>query len=254
MQKSLSFIISLAVSALFSLSAFAQYPAETKEKKTAEAAQKVEPCPKVAVKTPTPQLIREGAPVTFVAEISGGDPNVVPTILWSVSAGMINAGQGERRIEVDSTGAGVYRQITADLWVGGYAPECIGTAALAVKVAGTPTLLDQFGDLAPDQENERIAAAVSTLSQTNDRLFVFAYAGRTNVRGYANSVLKRMLAQFAKLEVPAGRVRVFDGGFREQPAYEFWIVPEGTESPRPTPTVDRREIVYPRTTPVRRRP
>lgn len=261
MHRSLSLFTVSAFVALCSLPSLSQETAEPKEPKEA-AAPKVQPCPKLAVKTPTPQFVREGAPVTFVAEIAGGDPNVTPTILWSVSAGMIKAGQGERKIEVDSTGAGIYRQIAADVWVGGYQPECTNTASVIVKVAGTPTLLDQFEELPADQEIQRIAAAASALSQSNDRLYVFAYAGRTSERGYANNALRRILGEFGKLEIPTARVRVYDGGFREKAAFEFWIVPDGAEAPRPTPTVDRREIVYPRTTtptrrttpPVRRRP
>lgn len=252
MQKFKFLLMFSALLALFSMPVFAQDQTEPKEPQAA-AAPKVPPCPKVSVKSPTQQFVREGSPVTFVAEIAGGDPNVTPTILWSVTAGMIRAGQGERRIEVDSTGAGVYRQISANLWLGGYAPECTNTATANVRVAAAPVLLDQFGVLPPEQENERIAAAASVLSQSNDRLYIFAYAGRTSERGHVHTVLKRMLGEFGKLEMPPSRVRVYDGGFREQPAYEFWIVPEGSEAPRPTPTVDRREIVYPKTAPARRK-
>jgi hypothetical protein len=43
----------------------------------------------------------------------------------------------------------------------------------------------------------------------------------------------------------ARRVAVLDGGFRETPAFVFWIVQRGSEPPRPTPTINRNEIVYP---------
>jgi hypothetical protein len=43
----------------------------------------------------------------------------------------------------------------------------------------------------------------------------------------------------------ARRVVVLDGGFRETPAFVFWIVQRGSEPPRPTPTINRNEIVYP---------
>lgn len=252
MQRSVFLLMLLVLATVFSLPAFAQDTPENPEQKPIAAAAKASPCPKVAVKTATPQFIREGSPVMFMAEITGGDPNVAPTIIWTVSAGMITSGQGTRRVEVDSTGAGASRQIAADLWLGGYAPECTITAMATVKVVGPATLMDQFGDLPAEQETERITAAAALMSQSNDRLIVIAYAGRTNVRGYANSVLRRMIAQLAKHEVPANRIGAIDGGFREQPAYEFWIVPEGAEAPRPSPTVDRKEIVFPRTTPARK--
>ncbi len=252
MKKSVKLTMSVVLIALFAGFAFAQDPPPRQDNKAAPPAPKVSPCPKVSVKTPTPQLVREGTPVAFIAEITGGDPNVAPTIIWSVTAGMITAGQGARRIVVDSTGAGRDRQMSAELWIGGYAPECGNTAGATVKVIAPAILIDQFGDLPAEQENERITAAAEALSRTNDRLVLIAYAGRTNVRGYAVSVLRRMIAKFEKNETAANRIRAVDGGFREKPAYELWIVPEGAESPRPTPTVDRREIVYPRSTPTRK--
>ncbi len=40
------------------------------------------------------------------------------------------------------------------------------------------------------------------------------------------------------------RLEVIDGGYREYPTLEFWIVPEGAEMPKPTPDFTKNEIVY----------
>lgn len=241
--------------ALFSFGAVAQAPPPPPRVKPPppqanDAA--ASPCPKLQVQTPTPNNARDGQPITFMANISGGDPNVTPTLVWNVSAGSIKDGQGTRSIQVDSTGAGTDRQIVADLWLGGYAPECTSQASVTIRVVGPATKVDEFGDLTTEKENDRIASVAVALSQSNDSLYVIAYAGRTNVRGYANTVLKRIKAQFVTNGIPAQRVAASDGGFREQPAYEVWIVPEGADAPRPTPTVDRKEIVYPKATPVKK--
>src|SRR5215211_2264684 len=45
-------------------------------------------------------------------------------------------------------------------------------------------------------------------------------------------------------EIPVERVVVIDGGYREFPTLEFWIVPEGAEMPKPTPAFSRVEVVY----------
>jgi hypothetical protein len=37
----------------------------------------------------------------------------------------------------------------------------------------------------------------------------------------------------------ADRISIVDGGFRENFTAEFWIVPSGTEPPKPTPTLDK---------------
>lgn len=223
-----------------------QQPEQPKEN-AAPAKPPADPCPKLAVKSGGTQLVREGSPATFVAEIKGGDPNVVPNILWSVTAGMITSGQGGNRIEVDTAGAASAGQVSAQLWIGGYAPECMNTASAAIRIAPRPALFDEFGELAPEKENERIAAAAAVVGQSNDGFVIIAYAGRTSQRGFTLDSLRRITAQFEKNNVPLDRIRVMDGGFREQPAYEFWLVPEGAERPRATPTVNKSEIVYPNT-------
>ena len=213
------------------------------------------PCPKIEIQNPPNRAIREGQPVTFVARVSGGDRTVVPSMLWNLSAGSIRDGQGTFKIEVDSNGAGAYRQIVADLWVGGYPPECTSQAtAQAITVVPPAVKIDEFGESAAEKEAERIANAVSAVSGDNDYIYVIAYSGRTNERGYANQALRRIADQFTKAGISSRRLGTLDGGFREQPAFEFWIVPEGSDPPRPTPTIDRKEIVYPKAIPSRRVP
>jgi hypothetical protein len=239
----------------FSLEIIAQTPPQPPEPATRTAPSTnppgPPPCPKIDFQGQPPRTVRDGQPVTFGVTLAGGDPNVTPTIVWNVSAGFIKDGQGTRRIEVDSTGAGVDRQIVADVWIGGYAPECGSQWTATVKIVGHASKVDEFGDLDPEKENERLANVVTAASQSNDNLYIIAYAGRANVRGYANTVLRRIRTQLTTTGIPAQRVGVVDGGFREEPFYEVWIVPEGAEPPRPTPTVDRKEIVYPTLTPTR---
>lgn len=222
--------------------------------KTAVTVAAVNPCPTIQIQAPSGKIIRDGQPVTFGLNMNGGDPNITPTIVWNTSAGTIVGGQGTKSLHVDSSGAGVNREIIAELWIGGFAPECTLQASAMVRVAGPAVKVEEFGDLPVEKENERIASFVSGLPQANDHIVVIAYAGRNNVRGYAGNALKRVKNQLAASGVPADRISITDGGFREQPGYEFWLVPEGSEAPRPSPTVDRKEIVYPKMTPVRTTP
>ena len=214
----------------------------------------VNPCPTIQIQAPTGKIIRDGQPVTFAVNLAGGDPNVVPTIVWNTSAGTIVGGQGTKSIQVDSSGAGVNREIVADLWVGGLAPECNSQFTGTVRVAGPPTKVGEFGELSVEKENEQLAAFVSALPQANDHVVVIAYAGRSSVRGFSANSLRRIKNQISAGGIPGERVSITDGGFREEPAFELWLVPEGSEPPRATPTVDRKEIVYPKTTPVRTTP
>jgi hypothetical protein len=208
-------------------------------------AQQASPCPQMQIQSQA-RTVREGQPVMFTARITGGDKAVTPSILWNLSSGLIQDGQGTPRITVDSTGAGMYREIVAELWLGGYPPECpLQSNPFRVAVVPPAAKLMEFGEVSVDEENEKIVAAVNMALQTNDRLHVIGYAGRKSERAYIGTSLRRMREQIVKAGVQNNRVGVYDGGFREEPFFEFWIVPEGAEPPRPTPTIDRKEIVYP---------
>jgi len=243
------FVIALLLYAAFAMGSFAQTPSRKSEApaKVAVAANPPasSPCPKIEFQGQAPQTVRDGQPVTFGVNIAGGDPEVAPTIVWNVSAGSIRDGQGTRRIEVDSTGAGTDRQIIADVWIGGFASECSNQATVAVKVLGHPIKIDEFGSLEPEKENEKLAEIAAAASQSSDNVYLIAYSGRTSIRGFAATALRRIKTQLASLGVQAQRIGNIDGGFREDAAYEVWFVPEGADPPRPTPTIDRKQIVYP---------
>jgi hypothetical protein len=193
--------------------------------------------------------------LSFNANIQGGDPKVAPMINWNLSAGTIREGQGTRRIEVDSTGAGSSfdRQVTADLWVGGYAAECSQIQATAsVKIIPPAVKFGEFGELSAEALSINLKALAQFLSQSEDNLYLIGYAGRNNERGYAANAVRKIKDQLVVEGVAARRIISMDGGFREEPLFDFWIVPQGAEPPRPAPTVNRNEIVYPKTAPTRR--
>ena len=248
-----TFIFALILLMVCSLSVASQDPPSPTKPPQPPVANppKASSCPVIEVRTPMQHMVREGQSVIFIGNVGGGDPNVVPTIVWSVSAGSIKSGQGTRNIEVDSTGAAADRQIVANLWVGGYSPECAYEASGTQKVIPPAVKIDEFPELAVDKETERLTAIAESYAQAPDNMFIIAYAGRTNERGYASAALRRIKAQLSKVFDPQ-RLGTIDGGFREKPAFEVWISPDGAEFPHPTPTVDRKEIVFPKPTPAKK--
>jgi hypothetical protein len=211
------------------------------------------PCPTVNVQAPG-QPIRDGQKVTFTANIAGGDPKAVPMIIWNTSAGAITQGNNTRRIEVDTTGAGSVpdREVRAEVWIGGYAPECLVQAAGIAKIIAPASKFGEFGEVDEKTFKSNMEQMSTFLSQSPDNLFLIGYAGRKSERGFTNTWLRRMKDALVMSGISARRIVAMDGGFREQPMFDFWIVPIGAEPPRPTPTVRRDEIVYPNTRPVRR--
>ena len=209
------------------------------------------PCPSVGVQIQGPPQVRDGQRVNFVANIAGGDPRVVPTIIWNTPGGAITQGQNTRRIEVDTTGAGSssYRDVRAEVWIGGYAPECVLQASATVKVIGPAVKSAEFGLVDEQTLNKNLDAVSALLSQTPDNLYLVVYAGRSSVRGFASGWLRKIKETLVTAGVEPRRIGAMDGGFREEPHFEFWIVPIGADPPRPAPTIKRSEIVYPNTPP-----
>jgi hypothetical protein len=251
-----SFMVLTGVLALGTSAQTPDQPAP--EKPTPEKAQTAEqqpgdPCPKIELKAPN-QPVRDGMPVKISVALAGGDKKVSPMFDWSISAGMINAGQGTPTIEVDTSGAGSDRTIYATVLLGGFAPECESSANATVTVAAPARKVDEFGTLPEEELTGRLDKFLSHVSPS-DQAYIFAYAGRTNVRGYASSSLRQIRAHALKAGISSDRLVTMDGGFREDAVYELWLVPIGSEAPRPSPTVSARDIVFPKPpAPVRKRP
>ncbi len=209
------------------------------------------PCPTIDVRTTSGRRTRDGERIRFNTNISGGDPKVVPTIIWSTSAGVITHGQNTRQIEVDTTGAGSTpdRQVRAEVWVGGYAPTCLLQASSSVAIIPPAVKFGEFGEVDDETLKKNLDQIAAYLSQSQDRLYLIAYAGRNSERGYAFNWLARMREALVTKGIVARRIAVLDGGFRETPQFDFWIVPRGADPPSPTPTIKRSEIVYPNTRP-----
>lgn len=217
------------------------------EKTQPEEPNSSDPCPKISLKVPN-QPVRDGLPVRLGASLSGGDKKVIAMFDWSLSAGVIRSGQGTPSIEVDTTGAGADRVIYATLLIGGYPPECTSSETVTVNVAGPPRKADEFGSLPEAEMASRIESFIASVPPT-DQVHIFAYAGRTNVRGFASSSLKQIRAQALKSGISADRLVTADGGYRDEAAFELWIVPLGAEPPKASPTVSAKDIVFPKSTP-----
>ncbi|HKP70784.1 MAG TPA: hypothetical protein VJV05_15960 [Pyrinomonadaceae bacterium] len=209
------------------------------------------PCPTVSVQGLGGRWVQDGQPLAFTLNIAGGDPKVQPTIIWSTSAGTITKGQGARRIDVDTTGAGGTpdREVKADVWVGGYAPQCVLQASSAVKIIAPATKFGEFG-VVDDETLDRNLDALSTfLSQSPDNLYLIGYAGRRSERGFTADWLHRIKEALVSDGLSPRRIAVIDGGYREEPLFDFWIVPRGAQPPRPSQTLKSSDATQRKTRP-----
>jgi hypothetical protein len=202
----------------------------------------VPPCPTVSVTCP--DTVDEGSPVTFTANVTGGDPNVSATYNWSVSAGTITSGQGTPTITV--TGAPVGASVTATVNVGGYPPECNTTASCTTTIRGLPRarLFDQYGNIAFNDEKARLDNfAIQLQNEPGAQGYIIAYGGRRGRAGEAQARADRAKDYLVNTRgVDPGRIVTVDGGYREDLTVELWIVPTGATPPTASPTLQQSDV------------
>ena len=204
------------------------------------------PCPRLEISRPQ-RPVRDGQTVRLqVAAPSDPQANIIYN--WSISAGTVVSGQGTPNIEVDTTGAGVEKTLTASLLVSGLAPDCSYAATATINVAGPAKKLDEYGTVKDDEETGHLDNFVPAVT-ASEQAYIIVYAGRTNVRGQANVDLRRIRAYLVKAGMPPERIVTLDGGYREELTHELWLVPVGAEAPRPSPTLTAKDIVFPKPVP-----
>ena len=108
-----------------------------------------------------------------------------------------------------------------------------------------PLKFDEYGSLTWSDEKARLDnLAVSLRGYPVDvGAFFFIYAGRNagldeaRARGVRT---KTYLVQ--KRGIKPARIVWIDGGYREQPEVQIWILPLDIGKPEPYPTVDRNQV------------
>ncbi|HEX8285788.1 MAG TPA: PKD domain-containing protein [Pyrinomonadaceae bacterium] len=200
-------------------------------------------CPTVVVSCPDDTL-DPSRPKTFTAEVSGGDPNVTPTFKWTVSGGAISDGQGTNSITVDTTGVASSTTTTATVDVGGYDRSCQTSASCTRNiVCPLPARkIDEYGRIPFGDEKARLNNMREELqNDPTAQGYLICYGGRRGRAGEARRLCERARDYLvATRGIEGSRVVTVEGGLREEPTTEFWIVPSGATPPTPTPTVGRR--------------
>lgn len=89
-------------------------------------------CPSVSVSCPSGGESQRA--ITFVANLTGGEPDLKPVYTWSVTAGKIVSGQGTSKIRVDASDVPRSQSITATVSPEGFHPACtVGTASCTIS-------------------------------------------------------------------------------------------------------------------------
>lgn len=222
------FILFPGASAFFSVSA--------KQKQQAQPQ-----CPVTRVSCPDSVYPKES--LKFTVDVRGGDPKVSPTYNWTVSAGSISSGQGTSTIEVDTSEVAPDSTITATVDLGGFDRKCgygstASSCTTGVLKKAEARKLDEYGKLMAKDETARLDNfAIELMNDPLAQSYILAYNGSTSRPGDAQKaadVVKDYLIKSRGLD--PSRVVTVDGGYREQPTIELWLVPSGAEPPKATPT------------------
>lgn len=203
------------------------------------------PCP-YPVNVTAPAQVADGDIVTFTADVAYQGPSAL-NYTWTVSppAARILSGVGTPTITVDSSGLG-NKRVTAILVVddGSGDRSCRQTAQAATGVSGLPTItpakrFDEFPSIAHDDDKARLDnLAIELQNNPGATGYVIAYAGRNSRAGEADRMTKRASDYLTTNRgISRDRLVFVNGGRRESNSFELWIVPQGAEPPRPTPTL-----------------
>ncbi|HEX8719564.1 MAG TPA: PEGA domain-containing protein [Pyrinomonadaceae bacterium] len=211
------------------------------------------PCP-YPVNVTAPAQVSDGDVVTFTADVGYQGPSGL-NYTWTVSppAARILSGVGTPTITVDSSGLG-NKRLTAILVVddGSGDRACRQTAQAATGVGGLPDItppkrFDEFPSIAHDDDKARFDnLAIELQNNPGATGYVIAYAGRNSRPGEADRMTRRAADYLSTTRgISRDRIVTVNGGYRDSNAFELWLVPQGAEAPRPTPTVTPDQLRAP---------
>jgi hypothetical protein len=199
-------------------------------------------CPTVTVSCP--DTVSPNQPITFTANVSGGDQNVTPTYNWTVSAGTISSGQGTSSITVDTNG--VTGTVTATVDVGGYDRSCSASNSCTTSIPDVPKprKVDEYGNIKFNDEKARLDNyAIELQNDPTSQGYLVCYGGRTGRAGEAQRRCDRAKNYLVSTRgIDGSRIVTVDGGYREELTVELWVVPSGATPPPNSPTVDPSEV------------
>ena len=184
------------------------------------------------------------SPLKFSAAFTLHRPGSSFEYFWSVKNGEIVDGQGTDSIIVQP-GEGTVTNVSATVELKGFSAECNETASHTTVVGVSPYRLSNF------EENYSEAMQIN-LDRLTDILqkhpllhgYIFVYGGRMTGRGEAERKSERVRHYLTEMRgVSENRFSIANGGYREKPMLEIWIVEEGVK-PKPSATVDRRYVRF----------
>ena len=192
-------------------------------------------CPTVTVSCPDESFV--GKPITFTANISGGDSAVTPTFKWKVSGSKIMIGERDSSMTVEPLAQG--GKVEATVEIGGYDSACTMTASCTTHIVPVPLprKFGEYGNLKLNDEWARLDKfAEELLTDSTAQGFFICYGGRRSTAGEAQRRCDRARRYTNRYPwADPTRLVTVDAGYRCEPSVELWLVPEGAQPPADAP-------------------
>lgn len=188
-----------------------------------------EVCPNISITCPEP--VTMGAPLTFIADVTGGTSGAQASYNWTVSAGTIMSGQGTPTITVSTAGLGG-QEVRASLNVNGYGGlNCAASCATTVQTERIkPRQFDEIGTISRNDEKARLDIFASELqNDPHASGYILAWGGKPGEAQKRAAHDKAYLVDTRGLE--AGRIVTLTGRAGGESRVQFWLVPAGAEPP-----------------------
>jgi hypothetical protein len=162
-------------------------------------------------------------------------------------------GQSTNLIDVDLSETDV-KKITASVIVRGLPPECDCHAYTTTEIGVYPLKLDEFSHLPYSDIAARMDSYfIQIANEPASTGYIVVYGGRQLNKKYVAAVMKSLNQIMAFRKYDSTRVKIVDGGFREDMMVEVYLIPAGVEPPKPTPTLNSDFVVEPKRKAVVRR-
>jgi len=127
--------------------------------------------------------------------------------------------------------------------------RCVNSAASSPKkcegiAAGN---FDAYGEISTTNEKRRLNNfVIALMGQKGSEGFIIAYAGKRSGVGEALRRAQRARSYLIKVhKFPISQLKTIDGGYREKPQTELYVVPPGGCPPTAMPTLDPRDVKIP---------
>jgi hypothetical protein len=162
-----------------------------------------------------------------------------------MSSGEIVTGQGQDSITVDVSAA-KEQQVTAEVEVKGLPADCQTRASYTTVVGVAPYKLSEFEENHPEALEANLDN-LTVILQREPSLegYLIVYGGRSGKREHAAQRTARAKYYLTEMRgLAPDRFAIMEGGYRENPMFEVWLVLGKGARPSPTPSVDPRYVEF----------